>query len=579
MYDIVRIDLEDFGVFRGKHSFEFPAEPGLYGVTGKNLDNPRLGANGIGKSTFFLEAVYWCNYGRTTRGLRANDIINYDAKSCSVTVEQIIGNETVTVTRTQSPNSLRLNGVAVDQQTLEKHLRRGPEAFTYSTSFPQFGEAFFDRSPADKLTLFAEIMGLDYWLERSKTASDLGTELEAERHKLEQALARTKGAFDSIKDDITGLIPKRDVFEAEKTAALKRLNEGLKKINSDIEYTNSRIATTIIALQGLEKRLLKAEKIFATVNEAKLALKAIEDSIRHLNGLEATCPTCLQRVDEKHLMSEKARLEKKEQLILAELESLGSEEQDVKAIQKNLRDFEDEKRDLQGSLKRFADLEKRASQDIETEKNRPNPYTSMIQAKKAQRAKLKDEIDHTEELIRQIEQDHVAVSYWVGGFKRIRLFIIEQALQQLELEINNALSSLGLIDWTIKLDVERENKSGGVTKGFTVLIYPPGSTEPKRLESYSGGETQRLWLAGNLGLANLIMEQTGLQNTIEFFDEPSTHLSDEGILDLADTLMQRAIDTERRIFIIEHRLPDYPYTGTIKVTKTPEGSHIDGHTG
>ena len=38
MYDIVRIDLEDFGVFRGKHSFEFPAEPGLYGVTGKNLD-------------------------------------------------------------------------------------------------------------------------------------------------------------------------------------------------------------------------------------------------------------------------------------------------------------------------------------------------------------------------------------------------------------------------------------------------------------------------------------------------------------------------------------------------------------
>ena len=51
MFDITKIELEDFRSFRGKHGFEFHTEPGLYAITGKNLENPRLGANGSGKTT------------------------------------------------------------------------------------------------------------------------------------------------------------------------------------------------------------------------------------------------------------------------------------------------------------------------------------------------------------------------------------------------------------------------------------------------------------------------------------------------------------------------------------------------
>ena len=170
--------------------------------------------------------------------------------------------------------------------------------------------------------------------------------------------------------------------------------------------------------------------------------------------------------------------------------------------------------------------------------------------------------------------DHAGVSFWISGFKRVRLFLIEEAIKQLELEINNNLGSLGLMDWAVTLDVERENKSGGITKGFTVLVQPPDSDKPVKLESYSGGETQRLLLAGNLGLANLIMERAGLYNTIEFFDEPSQHLSAEGLLDLTETLYQRAIDSKKRIFVVEHKLLDYPYTGTFTVVKDQKGSKI-----
>ena len=172
--------------------------------------------------------------------------------------------------------------------------------------------------------------------------------------------------------------------------------------------------------------------------------------------------------------------------------------------------------------------------------------------------------------------DHEAVSFWVAGFKRVRLLIIEETLRTLEVEVNNSLTNLGLVGWQVEFDVERENKAGGVTKGFVVLVKAPGHTEPVRWEAWSGGEAQRLQLAGDLGLANLIMRQAGLYSTVEFHDEPSKHLSKAGLMDLAETLHQRAIDDGKRIFLVDHNMPEFgEFAGVITVTKGAEGSAIE----
>ena len=47
------------------------------------------------------------------------------------------------------------------------------------------------------------------------------------------------------------------------------------------------------------------------------------------------------------------------------------------------------------------------------------------------------------------------------------------------------------------------------------------------------------------------------------------------MLDLADTLMQRAINSGRRLFIIEHSLLNYPYTNVFTVVKDTKGSQIE----
>jgi DNA repair exonuclease SbcCD ATPase subunit len=519
MFNISKIELENFRSFSGPHTFEFPTEPGLYAITGKNLENPRLGPNGVGKSTL-LEAVFWAFYGRTSRGLKAGDVVSWGAKSCSVDVHVLIGNTDLTITRTQSPNSLRLNNQPVDQETLQKALHIGPEAFTYAVMIPQFGDAFFDLAPGDKLTLFSQIMELDYWLDKSKEAADLANEILKTRTEYENKIARNKGQLETIDGDIENLRAKNKTFSDAEAQRIKRLKQEVTEAQANVTEADEAMTFTNKALKNLAVKLEQAER-----------------------GAKK-CPTCGQPVANK------------------ELNALLTNQSD---FERQLRKLERDKDAAQGEIRTI----KTAMAP------RENPYadqiTEKLQAKNlATKAivGLKTEID-------TLNEDHTAISYWVTGFKRVRLFIVEETLRQLELEINNSLASLGLLDWHIELDVERENKSGGITKGFTVLVHAPGAPGPVKFESYSGGETQRLRLAGDLGMANLIMERAGLSNTIECFDEPSRHLSQEGMLDLAETLHQRAIDQKKRCIIIEHNLLDYPYTGAITIVKDANGSRIE----
>lgn len=519
MFSIERVELTNFRSFIGTHTFDLPTDPGLYNLTGINLLNPNLGANAAGKSSL-LDAVYWCLYGRTTRALKAGDVVSWGQKGCQVWVWLDVGGVQREVKRTQNPNSLTLGGNPVDQGALEKYLRLTPEAFLYAVMIPQFGQSFFDLTPALKLTLFSDIMGLDYWLERSQKADVAAKALDAQRFKCETSIAKIQGHRETTVKDVDSLIERGAAFTDKQTDLIQGMKKELAALVKD-KFADEEITAVKGALANLQGKLAKA--------------------------IGQECPACKQKIPNP----------------------------DAKIIRQNIEDFErklirvqreqEEAKRKQGTLKA----------SMATEAKRENPYTTMIEEK----VRDLDTFDAMEKAAKftldNINQEHAAVSFWVTGFKRVRLFIVEEALQQLELEVNNNLTSLGLMEWRIAFDVERENKSGGITKGFVVLIYPPGAEQPIRYESFSGGETQRLRMAGDLGLANLIMERAGLTSTVEFYDEPSRHLSQEGLLDLAESLCQRAESQGKRVFLVDHNVIDFSgFAGTITVVKDDHGSRL-----
>lgn len=609
-FALYKITMTNFRSYLGIHEFEYPTKCGLYFLAGQNTINPALGANAAGKSTF-LDAITWVLFGRTTRGLKANEVISWGALTTSVTLVLTVGDRQATITRTQKPNGLFLDDKAVDQEELQKYLRLNYESFQYSVLNPQFTPAFFSLQSTNKLTLFSDIMGLEFWLEKSKEASKLVEEMQMRLDDLIAAINRYDGQILTIENDIQDLKGLSSVYEDARDARIKNIKQEaistyaeskaskrkLGLINSKRQTLHAELKTLLKELSDLDKTREIKLNIITVMSKKHKETEDEKTVIRHtINHTSNTgyCNLCVQNItpeyaktlkrqatgvlvdlEIKQVKISRQKVEATEQVAKLRLQISRKENQctEVRSDISNL-DVKDTKLQirLNTTNQRLDDIVIK----LDEAKSGKNPHEEMLQAKqnklKALKKHLADAIENKDKLEAQCE----AIKFWIKGFKRVRLFIIEQAFNTLEIEVNNILTQLGMPDWQITFDVERENKSGGITKGFVVFIKGPNNSEPVRWESWSGGETQRLQLAGDLGLANLIMQRAGLRNTIEFFDEPSTHLSPEGMMDLANMLHERAIEEDKTIWIVDHTsITNFgEFEKTITVEKTENGSSI-----
>src|SRR6185369_16030483 len=319
MFSITGISLRDFKSYRGEHEFEFPTQPGLYFLTGKNRFEPNLGSNGAGKSTL-LDAIYWCLYGRSLRGLKAGDVVSWGGSGCSVSVQLTVAGDPMVVTRTQSPNSLTLAlsdaKHIVDQTTLLKYIVLNEEAFIYSVVVPQFGQSFFELKPAEKLTLFSQINNLDFWLEKSQQAAKASGVLEKQIEREKSALIAAVEMMASIDADLEDLTEKKDAFEQTRQNELKVLRTNLLHLQSEVEKLDDEKAKLRSKVASCERMIVSTEaNIEKAINDchdknlivSKLQtdIWTVEASLKAIEKVGAKCPTCLQTVDKRHLRSEK----------------------------------------------------------------------------------------------------------------------------------------------------------------------------------------------------------------------------------------------------------------------------------
>lgn len=80
---------------------------GLVLIEGKNLDDTSAKSNGAGKSSL-VDALCWCLYGKTARGLSTDDVINKKSKSCCVAVTFEENGHDYCVTRTRKGRAVDL---------------------------------------------------------------------------------------------------------------------------------------------------------------------------------------------------------------------------------------------------------------------------------------------------------------------------------------------------------------------------------------------------------------------------------------------------------------------------------------
>ena len=205
---------------------------------------------------------------------------------------------------------------------------------------------------------------------------------------------------------------------------------------------------------------------------------------------------------------------------------------------------------------------------------RINPHVAQLGVLKQERAKLETELVTQENAYKLLESQMIAAEYWKHGFKRIRLYFIQQVLATLQIEIQSAISSLGLEGWSVGLATESETKSQTIKLGVALQVKSPQATA--KWEVFCGGEKQRLRLGIAMGLASLIQRASGCFWTLEVYDEPSRSLSPQGVEDLLESLRSRAETIKKQIWLTDHSTIQFSGFDAIwTAIKDENGSRIE----
>ena len=612
------LDIQGFKSFDQPQSFSIDdLKSGFYFITGENQAEPKLGANGAGKSTIW-DALCWVLFEKTPDNLKAGHIHSWNSKQKTrVPLYFSVDKTDYILTRTWNPNTLMLSedgeaAVAITNDDVVNLIGCNFDSFLYSVLISQFSSKFFDLKPADKMDIFASVMDntLSSWMDLSNNSKQRKNDLQGQLATSEQSLHNTEGQIVALEgQDYSEQI---EEWEAEHDDLLDGLEEAIKKEEKELATLkkssgkhDKELDTIAEKLEGLDLKWEdseeKVEKLLRSRKESQSTRADIEAELRladsnkkALSGLEGDCPTCLQPITGAHLKKEVKKIDKEIAELKSELEDVAiiledkagkvKEQEDIsyrhdekiKKLRSDKQEIELENRNLERQINSLEDSLDKKDAQLEKEEAKENPYEKMDSERLNKIVKLMERKGEITGALEKVKADYSLYDYWVKGFKDIRFMVLSEALTGLEIQINNNVQKLGLTDWEIVLAVDSETKKGTVKKGFSVLVKSPTNKEPVPFECWSGGEGQRLRLAGTLGMMDFISDRMGFTSNIEVWDEPTQYLSEAGIEDLLAVLQDRTEGSSKKLFIIDHR--DFHtfggFDGFIKVIKDEEGTTI-----
>lgn len=580
---------------------------GLHFVRGENLLEPRLGSNGAGKTTIF-DALTWCLFGKTPGGLKGPDILPWVGGKPIVQVLLDTGDDRMAIERTYNPNSLSIGGTHCGQEEVDTFLRMNFDLFTNTIVLAQGRPLFFDLPPREKMQLFTDVLSLEKWEQRSETASESSRKLES---LVAQAEATVKGLQGEL-ETIDGLIIKMrrlsDEWKRDKETKLTKLQAEFQEFTTKLKEVESQynevsvkydgVMTELKALQ-LKRRprfdkLDKCSRIYgqaqSEIGRAELNLARLRRELQRLAEAK-TCPTCGQPINADDVSEHKAEL-LSEIKTLEELVEKGIPEEIEKAYlnAKNDHDiglsFEEEFQKKADALqtevdywtpelvRTQADLNRVSTALNELDKE-DNPYREQVADLEQRKELLLEDIESGKAYVQLNKRKAERSKFWVKGFKDIRLFIIEEVLTELELASSIILEELGLVGWSIDYNIEKETKSGTIQRGINVTIHSPNNDSPVKWEAWSGGEGQRLRLVGALALSEVLLSYAGINTNLEILDEPTRHLSKEGIKDTWLYLADRAERLNRVCMYVDHQsVESARFASVITAVKGSKGTQI-----
>lgn len=602
-----KLTLYNYQSYQNVHEIDLEFGPQFVFVSGENLVEPDLGANGVGKSCLW-DAMTWCLYGKTPRSARPGNVIEPWNISGTVQVDLSFtrGKDQYLIDRTRRPNNLKLNGEIVEQGKVDLAIGMSYEAFYNTIILGQFNTLFLDLKPEQQASLFAELLNLDVWMDAARKAAQKALEFELRIRDIDMQRMQLAGQTQELTEQEESLAHNVKSWEATKKRKLHEAEADLKSSYSKLEK-NTKLHDAPKGYEIARKNLLTLREDSRItdqgVTKAAQDVAALEARIQiidrkqllplqqALEEAEPVCPMCGSEVSTDHL---KTKIKEITNLLDGEFHTLDSLEHNHETLVSTQKIYQYEYDHCQEEVTRLRGLidelnqAEREINDLERTANRlrleMNPYTDMIKSLKDREKDLAQKTLDLGNQYNKVTKRQAMYSFWSGAFKRIRLQELDDALVELEVAANRNADALGLHDWGIEFRTERETQKGDVVAKFSVNILPPDWIVQRLLghgkktipwEALSGGELQRWRLAVSMALSEVLLSRAGLQPNLEILDEPTAWMSEKGIEDLVECLYHRSRQLNRAVVLVDHRSLDRgSFDQVLWITKDQTGSHI-----
>lgn len=618
--------IRDFRTFTEEQVVVFPSSGSNLGlITGVNETEPDLGANGTGKSTLW-DALSWVLFGKTVRGVRGPSLLPWDREDVAPRVQFTFTNngDRYTISRTMKPNTLRLfrgveghsastggmTGETISQDTVEELVGLTYSLFVATVVRGQFAHSFLELSARDKLDFLSEALELGVWETAAELAAAERKSIQEEADKQIQHLARGEGAVDQAKAALSNMQKAAESWDKER----ERKRAAVSRTLEDAEYL---LKEAKQACADSEREHEEATKELAQVNRSIASLRDLaSESDKKISACRARLAMFQNVLDEAHENALKSdeigssclhcgnditadRREEMRGRAYAAAHSATSTYNEEMDTLESLTSFAEDLRqslDSQGEeQKRRQSMASEWSKELEEDRlhaasmlkdvnyakmslaelDDRNPHLQSVADAQRDLKRLEDKFSKVESENTQTLRSLKLAEFWSKGFTDVRLWMLRSALDELEALCNSHTLALGLRGWKVLFDVERETKSGTIAKGFTALISSPQTSEPVPFESWSGGELQRLKVAVQAAMIDLIRSRTGGGWRFEVWDEPTQHLSGRGIDDLMSFYRDRANTQQLEIWVVDHRsLSGGEFMSQLTVTKQNKGSSV-----
>ncbi|MCB5366922.1 AAA family ATPase [Collinsella aerofaciens] len=598
---------------------------GLVLIEGKNLTSNKFKSNGSGKSSL-LDSIVYAIYDTTSKGLRADDIVNNKVgKNTAVILEGRKGEDVYRIERYRKHskyknkvklflNDKEITGKSASEtnKMIEKIVGIDYNTFINSIMFSQGNGAgrFALATDKEKKEILEGLVNLEIYAEAQNIAKDRvkakeaeiaekqreGERLKWELEQVDQLEQQDKRNYENTKELIVKeqnklktTIDTMTTFAKEnypqKEAFLNEIEELKKKRD---EFHNIDITSYMEAMNKASQELRDCKNLVEKLNKDKTDLVNKYKQVQ----MSTNCPMCGNPLDPVHREQEMNSLKEqlKEVLIqlkLAEPKQAEAEEAfqkaqseylEKKAIYDNtnsqfrqivnlIQEKERQVQQYEHTLQAYKNEVERIKGTLETLRKIPEP-----KPRDEEREKIKAKIKVQKEELLALEKEKKQLEDVVKVFSNsgVKSHVLDLITPFLNERANKYISVLSGPDMEIKFSTQTRNKDGSVSDKFDLQILNRAGGD--KYTAQSEGEKKRADLSISLAIQDLVLQKANSSTNFVIYDEVFDALDEVGCENVV-TLLRERLKEVGTIFVITHSEHLKPlFEKSITVVKDKDGT-------